>query len=272
MSNILAALLGGAGAGAQSYGGSLQREQEQQRMQAQRMAEMQQAEASRRRLAKEDDDRAAALKVATRTAGGESIRALFPDFKAPEGDYNPDLVMRSMLDRETTNRANTRQSGEMERLERTLGGRIDAIREQGGISREIAGMRGDTSRAIAAIAEAGRNARDDGPDPVKDPRAEWTTKRYTDLLKPDGDGVSISPDSAMRRSRNEAEPLFGKSAASMAPAAPSYNSGEQDIMQGLSAAIANINKLPISSDDKRSRIQEASEIARGMAAKQRGGR
>lgn len=48
MSNVLAALFGGLGAGASSYGASRIREQDQERMAQQRMAELQQAERMRR--------------------------------------------------------------------------------------------------------------------------------------------------------------------------------------------------------------------------------
>lgn len=56
MNSVLAALFGGAGAGAQSYGASRMREQDQERLAAQRMAELQQQEQARLRLMNEEND------------------------------------------------------------------------------------------------------------------------------------------------------------------------------------------------------------------------
>ena len=83
MGNILAALLGGAGSGLQSYGNSAQREQEQTRMQAQRMAEMQQQESARRRIMKEDDERADAARKLETVETTDLARAL--NIKLPQG-------------------------------------------------------------------------------------------------------------------------------------------------------------------------------------------
>lgn len=276
MSSILAALLGGAGAGAQSYGGSLQREQEQQRLQMQRMAEMQEQEAARRRLAKEDDERTAQLKAAQRTAGGESIRALFPDFKAPQGDYNPDLVMRGMLDRENTNRYNTGQAGQMDRLEKTLGGRLDQIERQGGIQREIAGANNNTRTALEILREKGRNARDDGP---ADKMGEMTAKRALELMEgqPDGYGgrtAGLSPEEA----RAQAEVQIRAAMGMGRPPTPAAAASQGNSAEGQEAQRAQVRIQQIMSDrsfspeDKQDMVQQVNEILASRIRAMRGGR
>ena len=80
MQNILAALLGGVGAGAQSLGGSMQMEEEKKRLEQQRMNELIQAHTARiqernqEHFLKQQDDQTEAAQAAA------ALKAMNPDF------------------------------------------------------------------------------------------------------------------------------------------------------------------------------------------------
>lgn len=275
MSNILAALLGGAGAGAQSYGGSLQREQEAARVQAQRMAEMQEQERARRRLAKEDDERAAAAALAKRTAGTASIRALFPDFQAPKGDYDAGTVMQGKLMQAQNARAESALTGQSDRLERSLGGRMDQIEKQGGIQRGIAEANNNTRTALEILREKGRNSRDDGP---QDKISELTVKRAMELMQPQrdefgGQRPGLSPEQARLQAEREVSAAMG-----IGPRSSPAASGQGNSMEGQEAARAQAKIQQIMSDgsllreDQLDMVQQVNEVLASRLRALRGGR
>ena len=275
MSNILAALLGGVGAGAQSYGGSLQREQEAQRAQMQRMAEMQEQEAARRRLAKEDGERAAAAALAKRTAGTASIRALFPDFQAPEGDYDAGTVMQGKLMQAQNARAEAALAGQSDRLERSLGGRMDQIEKQGGIQRGIAEANNNTRTALEILREKGRNSRDDGP---QDKTGELTVKRAMELMQPQrdefgGQRPGLSPEQARLQAEREVSAAMG-----IGPRSSPAASGQGNQTEGQEAARAQAKIQQIMSDASLSRedqldmVQQVNEVLASRLRALRGGR
>jgi hypothetical protein len=131
MSNILAALVGGLGAGAQSLGASRFQEQEQRRREEaaeqMRIKTAQEQGEQRRQLAQTAD----ADRLRARTAGANSIRALFPDFEAPDGDFDPQVVLRGMLDRETSERQREREAGLNSRFTEGIDGRLRQIEALG---------------------------------------------------------------------------------------------------------------------------------------------
>lgn len=269
MSNVLAALFGGLGAGASSYGSQRIREQDQERVAAQRMAELQQQEQARINAVKEQAAAAQALKQQQREAGVNSIRSLYPDFKAPEGDFDPQVVLKGMIDRETTNRTNTVQQGSMDRLERTLGGRMDQIAAQGDISKAIAAMGNDTRKTIATMMENGRNQRDLTPNPKTAPTVQDFYAKF--LGQNDEDGMPMTPEKAMANAQRAFQVLTGGQQSARAP--QQGNPAEGELALKAQQKIQNIMTDPsLSPEDKQDMVQQVNDILRARLSGMRGGR
>ena len=261
MSNVLAALFGGLGAGASSYGTQRIREQDQERLAQQRMAELQQQEQARLSQVKEAAAAQQALRQQQREAGVNSLRVLFPDQPIPEGDFDADVVMRGRMLDAQNKRFEQGQTGQMERLEKSLGGRLDQIERQGAISQSIAGANNNTRMAIAALAEQGRNQRDNGQP---DQQGAWVQRRVTDLLKPDDFGRTASIEEATAQARREAGVLFGGGPTSAPTRAPQQSSitrgNEMQFMNDARDAIAEINAMNVSPQEKQSMIQRVNQM------------
>ena len=238
MSNILAALVGGLGAGAQSLGASRFQEQEQRRREAaaeaQRLAVAAEQGEQRRQLAVAAD----ADRLRARTAGGNSIRALFPDFKAPEGDFDPQVVLRGMLDRETSERTRMLEEGRNSRLTETMGGRMSELERRLEAQNDLNAARAEAARAQADAARinAGANQTRANRPPgggsaasggVPD-QASWVRERMLDLRKPDRFGDMPPVDAVRRMAEEEYSAIYG---GTPAPASPSPGA---TLMQGLS--------------------------------------
>lgn len=269
MSNVLAALFGGLGAGAQSYGASRMREQEQERMAAQRMAELQQQEQARINAVKEQAAAAQLLRKQQREAGVNSLRALFPDKPIPEGDFDADVVMRGRAIEAQNERFSQGQQGSMDRLERTLGGRLDQIERQGDINRTIAAMGNDTRKTIAAMMEAGRNQRDATPNAKAQPTVQ---DFYTKFLgQQDENGLPMSPEKAMSAAQRAYEVLTGAQTPARAP--QQGNPGEGDLARKAQQKIQSImSDQSLSPEDKQDMVQQVNDILRSRLSAMRGGR
>jgi hypothetical protein len=238
MSNILAALVGGLGAGAQSLGASRFQEQEQRRREAaaeaQRLAVAAEQGEQRRQLAVAAD----ADRLRARTAGGNSIRALFPDFQAPEGDFDPQVVLRGMLDRETSERQREREAGLNERLSTQIGGRMGELERRIESMNDLNAARAEAARAQADAARinAGANQTRANRPPgggassasggVPD-QASWVRERMLDLRKPDRFGDMPPVDAVRRMAEEEYSAIYGGTPA------PSRPSPGATLMQGL---------------------------------------
>lgn len=146
MNNILAALLGGAGAGAQSYGASRIREQEQERVAAQRMAELQQQEASRIAQARE----AAALRAAQAKEEGEqaAVIARAMGLDIPEGARLNTQGVSVLGQHNQNKRAAEAEAGRNSRFTEGLQGRLDQIDRQIGGQMGMLNTRLDAERAL----------------------------------------------------------------------------------------------------------------------------
>jgi hypothetical protein len=236
MSNILAALVGGLGAGAQSLGASRFQEQEQRRREEaaeqMRIRTAQEQGEQRRQLAQTAD----ADRLRQRTAGANSIRALFPDFEAPDGDFDPQVVLRGMLDREVSKRQGDREEGLTNRLNTTLGGRMSELESRIESMRDVNSARAEEMRARAAAAgiNAGANAtRADKytPGNSRDPdseRMKWVMTRVKDLMDPRGDALDVQ--SAKAQAERDAAVLFGGGQ----PAPPPRPAPGTNLFQGIS--------------------------------------
>lgn len=267
MSNILAALFGGAGAGLSSYGTQRIREQDQERIAAQRMAELQQQESSRIAQAREQ----AALRAAQLKEDGEqaAIIARAAGIPLPEGARINSQGVGILGQIAANKRFEQGQAGQMERLEKTLGSRMDQIAAQGDINKAIAAMGNDTRKTIAAMMEAGRNQRD----------ATGTTKPqptvqdfYTKFLgQQDENGLPMTPEKAMAAAQRAYQVLTGAQNPSRAP--QQGNPGEGDLARKAQQKIQSIMSDPsLSPEDKQDMVQQVNDILRSRISAMRGGR
>jgi len=238
MSNILAALVGGLGAGAQSYGASRFQEQEQRRRE-------QAAEQMRIKTAQEQGEQRRQLAIAAdadrlrqRTAGANSIRSVYPDFEAPDGDFDPQVVMKALMDREVSKRQSDREAGLNDRLSTQLGGRMGELERRIESMNDLNAARAEAARAQADAARinAGANQTRANRPPgggassasggVPD-QASWVRERMLDLRKPDRFGDMPPVDAVRRMAEEEYSAIYG---GTPAPARPSPGA---TLMQGL---------------------------------------
>ncbi len=267
MSNILAALLGGAGAGAQSYGGSMQREQEQQRMQAQRMAEMQQQEAARRRLQSEDDSRAAAARQLETTEATALARTL--GIEIPDG-VNVNRASLPLLQNNQSAKATAARDAQRLVEARADRGRANEARygtlaASGRLPKGMAYNENEdytTWNGILSQEDAQRSAqqgrqfvvdnRPPRPEP-KDMMAETIAKRAMELMQPQRDeygGYTLGLDGPAARARAEQEVNaaynIGPRSSASAPPAPAG----ANMMRGLGVSGGASSLRPLSEDEK----------------------
>jgi hypothetical protein len=284
MQNILAALLGGAGAGLQSYGQSAFRQQEVQQAQRQRMAEMEQQEQSRIAVARE----AAALRQQQLKEEGEqaAVIARTMGIALPEGARLNTQGVQVLAQDAANTRLATAQAGATERnnasiesrlegLDRSLRGRMDQIAAQGDISKAIAAMGNATRRDIAATAEQGRADRFQ-PKSELPSLADMTQKI---LAQPDENGLRRSPEAAVAEAKRVLDLLMRESggappsAAAGAPMRAAGNPAEQELMVKAQQKIRSIMAdRSLSPEDQQDMIQQVNDILRQRTAALRGGR
>ncbi len=272
MNPLLAGLLGGAGAGLSSYGQSAMREQEVKQAQIQRMKELAEQEASRRRLQSEDDARALAAQTAKRASGVATLKALYPDAQLPDG-ADPDAYLRAKQIDDTNTRSQAGIDAAMARLKESLGGRLDQIERQGSISSAIADSNNTARMAMTKLTEAGKNARDLTPNAV-DPnkaKSDWLIKRATELMNGGALEPGVDANTAKARATQEASLLFG-GAPPTASVRPDF-SGERDLMTKAQQKIQSImGDGTLSPDDKQDMVRQVNDILRQRLTQMRGGR
>ena len=105
MANIIGALIGGAGAGVESYGRSTMQDEERKRAVQARLDEIARQNSDRATLAADDDARAAAASLAKRRSGISTMRLLHPEMQLPD-DFDGDPgIMNSELGRRASEKA-----------------------------------------------------------------------------------------------------------------------------------------------------------------------
>jgi hypothetical protein len=146
-----------------------------------------------------------------------------------------------------------------------LGGRLDLIEKQGGISRDIADANNTTRRAIAALMENGRNTRD---DPPKDKEADAIARRALELMEdqPDGfGGKTAGMDGASARARAEREVYAAFGVGPQRGASPPPAPTGSTMMRGLGlGGAASASTL---SPEDRQRAARDPAFAAWLAAK-----
>jgi hypothetical protein len=266
MSNILAALVGGLGAGAQSLGASRMQEQEEQRRNAQRMAELQQQETARLNVVREAASAQAAERARRAASAGAVARTL--GIELPEGvDVDPSVVpmlRQGMADRERGQRERDAADRTAANARSTNEAYFNTLRETGRLPKSMTEFNeGVDYKSIFPIqaqergieaAQAGRQFTVDNrvtptPKPEADPNARrdaWVLTRVNDLMDPRGD--ALDAQSAKAQAERDAAVLFPSSPSSPPP--PPRPAPGTNLMQGISGALGG-RPSPASFDRRR---------------------
>ena len=204
-------LLGAAGAGAESYGRDTMQEEERKRAAAQRLQEIAENNAARLAQQTADDGRTAEARAASQAAGSNSIRALFPDAKMPDGEFDPALMLRGLHDQRSEALSRDRMTASESRALAAEEAR--ELRQQKALE---ASERNQNRRIDAAAANR------TPPDTPEERRRKYAATRMPQLTKPTYNPTTrltnaITADSAGVLIGQEWDALEGKPRGAPAP-------------------------------------------------------
>jgi hypothetical protein len=256
MNSALAALFGAVGGGARSYGQNTIREEQQAAMEQQRMNELKQQEQARLKERQLVIDATEAERRRSREAGVNSLRMVDPNVQVPEGDFDPQVAMRLLLDKQTTARADAKMTSDREGKAQSNRARYGTLSASGRLPKgmeyneneDYTTWNGILSQEDAQrAAQSGRqftvdNRRDPAPSAGKDPVQTLTAELAVKLMQPKAgqlglpDTPGLDPDEAYRVANRQAMAALGMSGGPAAPAQaarPAAPAGT-NMMRGLS--------------------------------------